>query len=1018
MICWASISGGLLRFAWLLDPIRRWTDLPELIRALGHEPGWEPIPNACWPQRSRLAAPGTLAARIGQVGELPWIGLTGADAGALARSAALTLQRRGDPAAIAALDLATGALTLTVAFGSRPVLEFSPRQLDGAARESLDRLRRVQRDGRLATAAQVALALAGEGLGARFFAAFKYQLERVADAITGSLSLEDRRVLALLQLNRLLFLYFVQSRGWLDGRTGFLADEVDRCLARRGRLHQQLLKPLFFGTLNKRPEDRSAAAGRLGGVPFLNGGLFEPHPLERVWRGSIPNPLLRDVFDELFERFHFTVLEGSTSAIAPDMLGRVFEGLMAPEDRSQSGSFYTPPTLVRNVIDQCLVALVVGRWGCGADEAEGMLARRDPSVAPMLRDITVLDPAAGSGAFLLGALERLVELRTGCTSGQRLRREILQRNLFGVDINPTAVRLTELRLWLAVIAADPADTTASVSPLPNLDCLVRQGDSLADPLNLITRFPFRAGAMGATLARLRRTLVVATGDDKREAARRLRQGEFQAMRECLDFAELSTDRNIRECLGAARATDLFGSPRGLDRVLRRELRDWRAWRTRIRRVRRKLTRDGEVPWFQYESHFADVFAAGGFDAVVGNPPWVRAEQLPLAVREHLAGRYGWWRASPASGSGFRHQPDLAVAFLERATELARPGGVVGMLLPAKLATAAYGASARRSLSRDFSLHAISDLGADGSTDFDATVYPMALVARKSAPGPDHHLDIRYPGGTSRIPQAVFGQGDSWALQAQDAVAVGRELAARFPSVKERFLIHLGVKTGANRVFLDPPDFVEPVLLRRAIRGRDVRPFAITGGIKLLWPCAPDGTPLERLPPGARNYLQSFEPLLRARTDCREEPWWSLFRTTAASARYRVVWPDLAKRLAVVALTSQGDRAFIPLNTCYLIVLEAEVPAHALAAWLNSTWIRALARLAADPARGGYARFNARAVGGVPLPDGVMEDQLLTAAYRRQDQDHIDELAAAHLELSPAARKILARVGGAGADHRR
>ncbi|HEV8125905.1 MAG TPA: N-6 DNA methylase [Gemmatimonadales bacterium] len=1009
--------GGLLRFAWLLDPIRHWTDLPELIKALGHEPAWEPIPDSCWPERSRLAAPGTRAARIGQVGDLPWIGLTGAEAGTLARAAALILQRRGDPAAIAALDQDTGAVTLTVAFGSRPVLQFAPGLLDGATRESLDRLRQVHRDGRLATAAQVALALAGEGLGARFFAAFKHQLEHVAGAITGSLGPEDRRVLALLQLNRLLFLYFIQSRGWLDGRTDFLRGEVDRCLTRRGRLHQQLLRPLFFGTLNKRPEDRSAAARRLGQVPFLNGGLFEPHPLERVWRGSLPNPLLRDVFDELFERFHFTVLEGSTHAIAPDMLGRVFEGLMAPEDRSQSGSFYTPPNLVRSIIDQCLVALVAGRLGCDTDRAERMLAGQDRLVAPILRDITVLDPAAGSGAFLLGVLDRLVELRAGSTGEQRLRREILQKNLFGVDINPTAVRLTELRLWLAVIAADPADAAGSVHPLPNLDCLVRQGDSLADPLNLITRFPFRAGAMGATLARLRRSLVVATGDDKREAARRLRHGELQAMNECLDFAEHTTDRNIRECLGAARTTDLFGTPRGLDRMLRRELRECRAWRSRIRRARRKLTRDGEVPWFQYESHFADVFSAGGFDAVVGNPPWVRAEHLPLAVREHLAHRYRWWRSTPGPGAGFRHQPDLAVAFLERATELARPGGVVGMLLPAKLATAAYGASARHSLAHDFSLHAISDLGAGGSAEFDATVYPMALVARRSPPGPDHQVSIHYPGGTCRILQAVFGQGDQWVLQAQDAVEVARELAARYPTVKSHFSLHLGVKTGANQVFLDPPDTVEPDLLRRAIRGRDVRPFAITRGVTLLWPCTPDGAPLERLPPGARAYLEPFEPLLRSRTDCREGPWWSLFRTAPAASRYRVVWPDLARRLAAVALTRKLERACIPLNSCYLIAPGGEAPAHALAAWLNSTWIRALAKLAADPARGGYARFNARAVGGVPLPDSVLQDARLTAAGRRQDQDQIDELAAAHLQLSPAARKILGRVAGDGSNHR-
>ena len=94
----------------------------------------------------------------------------------------------------------------------------------------------------------------------------------------------------------------------------------------------------------------------------------------------------------------------------------------------------------------------------------------------------------------------------------------------------------------------------------------------------------------------------------------------------------------------------------------------------------------------------------------------------------------------------------------------------------------------------------------------------------------------------------------------------------------------------------------------------------------------------------------------------------------------------------------------------------------LAAWFNSTWIRALARLRADPARGGYVRFNARAVGGVPLPHGVVDDADLAAASRRHQDNmktvEIDELAAAHLQLSPAARKILAGVAGESSHHRR
>lgn len=1000
-----------MHFSQVLERVRHCSELPELVRALGHQPAWEPVPRSWWPERSRLARPEVETGRIGRIGELPWIGVTGLDARAIARSAARILERRGDPAAIAALDCDSGRLVLTVAFESRPCLELTPGELEGPALAALERIQRIPRDGRLASAAHLAAALAGEGLGARFFAAFRGQLERLADAIGQPHPAEDRRVLALLQLNRLLFLYFVQSRGWLDSRPDFLGVEVDRCLARRGRLHAQLLKPLFFGTLNRRPQDRSALARGLGRIPFLNGGLFEPHPLERTWRGTIPNPVLRDVFDQLFERFHFTVHEGSGSAIAPDMLGRVFEGLMAPEDRGLSGSFYTPPRLVRTIFDHALVGLFRERLGLGEADAWRRFETPDPATARLLRDLTVLDPAAGSGAFLLGALERLTELRR--LNGGGGRREILQRNLFGVDINPTAVRLSELRLWLAVVAADPADSPGSVQPLPNLDCLVRQGDTLADPLNLVARFPFRPGAAGSALARLRRRLVLAAGPDKREAARQVRACELAALGECLDVADRAVERGIRECLASARTTDLFGARRGLDRPIQDELLRWRSSRTRIRRVRRRLERDGELPWFQYESHFADVFARGGFDLVIGNPPWVRAEQIPAAVRSQLAERYRWWRNPPSTKSGFRHQPDLAVAFLERATELAAPGGVVGLLLPAKLATAAYGASMRAALTREFTLDRLSALSERECAGFQATVYPMALTIRKAVAEPDHQVMVQYPGGRGSIPQSQLARSGPWILRAPDAARIAHEFDARFPSVGERFPIHLGVKTGANRVFLDPPEAIEPGLIRTALRGRDLGPFAARGKLRLLWPCDADGKPLAALPPHTRAYLEPFEALLRTRADLGDAPYWSLFRTAPAGAAHRVTWPDLAHRLSAAAL-GISEQGLIPLNTCYLITTNGDDDAYALAAWLNCTWVRAIASLGADPARGGYARFNARVVGALPLPDGVVADTDLSRLARRQSErcgslEDIDECAATHLQLPARARRALASV---------
>src|SRR5262249_15415554 len=156
----------------------------------------------------------------------------------------------------------------------------------------------------------------------------------------------------------------------------------------------------------------------------------------------------------------------------------------------------------------------------------------------------------------------------------------------------------------------------------------------------------------------------------------------------------------------ARGKTLFGDRRGIDPALRRRLREWRGRVREIRQLRRQLQRDGAVPWFHYECHFGDVMARGGFDLVLGNPPWVRAEDLPLRLRDGLRRRFRCWKGS---GHGFAHQPDLSVAFIERGIELLTPGGTLGMLVPAKLASARYGTRLRTALTEHATLHLVADL---------------------------------------------------------------------------------------------------------------------------------------------------------------------------------------------------------------------------------------------------------------------------------------------------------------------
>src|SRR5256884_6667582 len=266
--------------------------------------------------------------------------------------------------------------------------------------------------------------------------------------------------------------------------------------------------------------------------------LFPYTPLFRSRRhgtAAWSNADWRGAFDSLFERFHFSVRESeSADLVAPDMLGRVFEGVMDPDDRRASGSYYTPAALVREVVRAALEAALVSRGGLAPGSAERWVHRGErPARPPDVPGLRVCDPAVGSGAFLLGALEELTALRRAIGDGppRAVRRQVLADSLFGVDVKLTAVRLAELRPWLALVADDDETDLTRIAPLPNLDGHVRQGDALLDPLALARVLGGggpapTGGAMNLErLGAARRTLFSMTGPAQRRALAELSRAE-------------------------------------------------------------------------------------------------------------------------------------------------------------------------------------------------------------------------------------------------------------------------------------------------------------------------------------------------------------------------------------------------------------------------------------------------------------------------------------------------------------
>ncbi len=347
-----------------------------------------------------------------------------------------------------------------------------------------------------------------------------------------------------------------------------------------------------------------------------------------------------------------------------------------------------------------------------------------------------------------------------------------------------------------------------------------------------------------------------------------------------------------------------------------------------------------------------------------------------------------------------------------------------MLVPSKLMSAAYGATARHALASTTTLHAVADLTGSRKATFEATVYPLAIVASKRAP-PEVHR-IRTTLSTSSHPkvmQSGLRGGQPWIVarsQVRDALAELQQSRSRAADYLE---CHLGVKTGANRIFLNPPEDLESEMLRWAIRGRDLGAFFWESNTRLLWTHDDLGRSRRELPSRTQAYLSTHDIPLRARKDFKGGPSWVLFRTKPAVAPYRVVWPDLARRLVAVSLTTNKDRAFIPLNSCYVAPMPSAEQADRIAAWLNSSWLGAAARLGAMPAAGGYARFNAQVVSRLPLPAAMLSDARLSritgeGRAGHAVQEELDDIVAQHLGLSEKTQATLRTVLANTAKHRR
>lgn len=490
----------------------------------------------------------------------------------------------------------------------------------------------------------------------QFYREFYEQHLAFLEHIHGIEDERDRRWYASVLLNRLMFIWFLQRKHFLDrGDTNYLSNKLTESKKHgASRFYSEFLKLLFFEGFAKPVQERSGQArDRLGEIKYLNGGLFLQHRIERENPDiRVPDIAFENLFG-LFSRYSWNLNDtpgGEDNEINPDVLGYIFEKYI---NQKAFGAYYTRPEITEYLCEQTIYKLVLDQVNQPALPGLGLPAISFASVPELLINLdaglcrkllldilprlTLLDPACGSGAFLVAAMKTLINVYSAvigrikflndATLTQWLNRTeadhtnvsyyikktIITDNLFGVDLMEEATEIAKLRLFLALVAS--AQSVEQLEPLPNIDFNILAGNSLVG-LMRVEEEEYNRRNQGDLFKKTYRQVL----DEKNRLIDLYRHTSSYS--EDLRALRDDIDRHKHEAAGVLNDILLHE----FDRLgVRFEQATWDAAKGKEGKpVKRRLALDDietQRP-FHWGYEFDEIIQKrGGFDAIITNPPW-------------------------------------------------------------------------------------------------------------------------------------------------------------------------------------------------------------------------------------------------------------------------------------------------------------------------------------------------------------------------------------------------------------
>jgi len=524
-------------------------------------------------------------------------------------------------------------------------------------------------------------------------------------------------------LGRLVFLYFLQRKGWMGVPTeenisissikGDDEKKVDRIIEQlflpangyrdfiyklfnevddQEVFHSKYLSELFYNTLNN--ESRENFVFLIDGkspfndaknvsVPYLNGGLFDDD-FPKGNKIDFPKHIFENLF-EFLEQYNFTIDENSPEdhevGIDPEMLGHIFENLL--EDNRDKGAYYTPKEVVHYMSQQSIIEYLKHNLNTDSKDIDDFVkgnivsdfVRANHSlIKKLLKEVKVCDPAIGSGAFPMGVLKviftALQNLHNAISPNEsfneaKVKKDIIQKSIYGVDLEKGAVDIARLRFWLALVVDEDKP-----QPLPNLDYKIMQGNSLLEKFEdvdlsnllkdeneeIITAHKRQVELPGfgrnqsvfvfdSTTKEEFQSLIDLYFDFKVDASHPYKtkqevkakinsiiEGKLKA-KFALDKTKLQATLTEMQSHVKANAINAH-DPKGVQdkkakaiEKLNKEIESLEYKIAHLSDILDRLNRweyeEKERPYFLWHTYFKDVFDKGKFDIIIGNPPYIK-----------------------------------------------------------------------------------------------------------------------------------------------------------------------------------------------------------------------------------------------------------------------------------------------------------------------------------------------------------------------------------------------------------